>query len=350
MCRQKRHVNPPGPEFRLAVRSRKGVPMKKMPRESTAKSKKQKKKDPELINGNGMTRRTALKLGAVSGAAAVITSRKSLVAQVLAPTPPPPPPPPPEPTVCSPQPTHSPATTPFVQALPIPPVAQVHKLSPAPTKSANTAAGEAPRADHQRWEQFLPQQTYDFTLTPANHTFHPDLGPTYCWTYNGIYPGPTIINQYGIPVVVRFHNNLPVDHNGFGSNTHTTHLHNGHTASESDGFAGDFWGPGFFKDHHYPNIYAGLDTFGGIGDPREAMRTFWYHDHRHSFTATNNYRGLNGMYLLYDNIDTGQESGGDHNALHLPGHYGLYDLPLNFTGKKFCPYCHMFATAPDAVP
>jgi FtsP/CotA-like multicopper oxidase with cupredoxin domain len=252
--------------------------------------------------------------------------------------------------VCSPQPAHSPGTTPFVQALPIPPIARPKKFSPLPTQSANIAAGEAPRADHQRWSEFLPQDLYEFTLTPALHTFHPDMAPTYVWTYNGIYPGPTIIGQYGIPSLVRFHNNLPVDHTGFGSNTHTTHLHNGHTASESDGFAGDFWGPGFFKDHHYPNIYAGYDTFPGGGDPREAMRTFWYHDHRHSFTATNNYRGLNGMFLLYDNVDTGFETGGDHNALHLPGQYGLYDIPLNFTDKKFCADGQMFATAPDAVP
>ncbi|HZD94996.1 MAG TPA: multicopper oxidase domain-containing protein, partial [Candidatus Sulfotelmatobacter sp.] len=211
--------------------------MKKMPRE---KSKKQKKKDPELVNGNGMTRRTALKLGTAAGAVTMLTSRKSLASGTLFQSVPP------EPTVCSPQPTHSPATTPFVQALPIPPVLAQTTLNPAPMLSANLAAGEAPRADHQRWQEFLPQQTYEMTLKPALHTFHPDLGQTYVWGYNGIYPGPTIRNRYGIPVVVRFHNDLPVDHTGFGSNTHTTHLHNGHTASESDGFAGDFWGPGFF--------------------------------------------------------------------------------------------------------
>jgi len=319
--------------------------MKKMRREPATKFKKRKEKSTESSQGGGMTRRTALKLGAAAGVVTVLTSRKSFSLPIGSP-----PQPPPEPTVCSPNPTHSPATTPFVQALPIPPIARPFKLSPAPTKSANLAAGETSRADHQRWEEFQPQDQYDFTLVPANHTFHPDLGPTYCWTYNGIYPGPTIIGQYGSPALVRFHNNLPVDHTGFGSNTHTTHLHNGHTASESDGFAGDFWGPGFFKDHHYPNIYAGYDTFGGNGDPREAMRTFWYHDHRHSFTATNNYRGLNGMFLLYDNIDTGFETGNDGQALHLPGQYGLYDIPLNFTDKKFCPSGQMFATAPDAVP
>lgn len=306
-------------------------------------SARRKRTDENRKPSEGLTRRTALKLGAAAGTLTVLTSRKSFSLPMLADSVPP------EPTVCSPQPTHSPATTPFVQALPIPPIARPKKFSPAPTQSANIAAGEAPRADHQRWSEFLPQDLYEFTLTPALHTFHPDMSPTYVWAYNGIYPGPTIIGQYGIPALVRFHNNLPVDHTGFGSNTHTTHLHNGHTASESDGFAGDFWGPGFFKDHHYPNIYAGYDTFPGGGDPREAMRTFWYHDHRHSFTATNNYRGLNGMFLLYDNNDTGFETGNDH-ALHLPGQYGLYDIPLNFTDKKFCADGQMFATAPDAVP
>ena len=82
-------------------------------------------------------------------------------------------------------------------------------------------------------------------------------------------------------------------------------MHNGHTPSESDGFAGDFFGSGLWKDNHYPNVYAGVDQFGGIGDPREAMRSFWYHDHRAEFTAPNNYLGLNGQYILYDSEGSG---------------------------------------------
>src|ERR1043165_4034510 len=124
--------------------------MKEKRNDSATKSKGQKKKSLETITGQGVTRRTALKLGAAAGAVTVLTSRKSF-------TLPPggPPPPPPEPTVCSPHPTHSPATTPFVQALPIPPIARPFKLNPAPTKSANLAAGETSRADHQRWAELL---------------------------------------------------------------------------------------------------------------------------------------------------------------------------------------------------
>ena len=42
---------------------------------------------------------------------------------------------------------------------------------------------------------------------------------------------------------------------------------------------------------------------GVKGDPREAMHTFWYHDHLQAETANNNYLGMNGMYLAYDQTD-----------------------------------------------
>jgi FtsP/CotA-like multicopper oxidase with cupredoxin domain len=312
-------------------------------------SENETKPKPTDSKGHRLTRRGVLKVGAAAGAATVLTSKKSFATHllngkifpdVI----------PPEPTDCTPQPTNSPATRPFVQALPIPPIAIPTILNPFPTLAADTANGEAARANHQDWLQFFPLVQYDVSIQPCMHQFHPDIPPTYCWGYNGIYPGPTFLNVYGVPVVVRFHNNLPVNHTGFGTNTHTTHLHNGHTASESDGFAGDFWAPGLFKDHHYPNVYAGFNAHPPLGDPLEAQRTYWYHDHRHSFTATNNYRGLNGMYLIYDNIDTGFEFPGQGPALRLPGPYGVYDIPLVFTDKLFCADGQMYATAPDTVP
>ncbi|HEY7402058.1 MAG TPA: multicopper oxidase domain-containing protein [Candidatus Angelobacter sp.] len=294
----------------------------------------------------GVTRRTALKMTAAAGAVTMLTSRKSWAFAL--------PPIPPEPTDCTPNPGKSPETIPFVQALPIPPIAIPTILNPQPTVSANLAAGEAPRADHQNFNQFFPFVQYDISIQPTLHQFDPAIPPTYCWGYNGIYPGPTFLGVYGLPSLVRFRNNLPVNHNGFGTNTHTTHLHNGHTASESDGFASDFWSPGFFKDHHYPNVYAGFNAHPPIGDPLEAQYTYWYHDHRHSFTATNNYRGLNGMYLLFDQHDSGLGiPTGDRDQddnVGLPGPYGIFDIPLNLTDKLFCANGQMFATAPDAVP
>jgi len=312
---------------------------------TTKQEKSKKKKSTQSPEGSGFTRRTMLKASAAAGAVTMLTSRKSLLAQSLPPIPTQPP------DCAAPAPTHSPATTPFVQALPIPPIAIPTILNPLPTLAADTAKGEAARANHQDWFQFFPLVQYNISVQPTLHQFDPAIPPTYCWGYNGIYPGPTFLNVYGVPVVVRFHNNLPVNNIGFGDNNHTTHLHNGHTASESDGFAGDYWPPTFFKDHHYPNVYAGFNEFPPIGDQLEAQHTYWYHDHRHSFTATNNYRGLNGMYLIYDDIDTGFEFPGQGpQALRLPGPYGVYDIPLNFTDKLFCANGEMFATAPDAVP
>lgn len=292
-------------------------------------SKKRKKTNKENL---GVTRRDMLKISAAAGAAAalgptILTSRKAHAFDHLTP--------PAEPVLCGTTPPASPPTTPFVNHLPIPFPAIPTILNPAPTKHANIAGGEAPRADHQRWEEFLPDIQYYMEARAATHSFHTDLMPSYIWGFNGKYPAPTPLNFYGHPTLVRFNNNMPVNTTSFGRNETTVHLHNGHTASESDGFAGDFFGPGFFKDNHYANAYAGIDAFGGIGDPREKMGTFWFHDHRAAFTANNNYLGLNGMYLVFDKTDPGHEFN-TPGSLRLPNFYGITDIPLILTDKRFC--------------
>jgi FtsP/CotA-like multicopper oxidase with cupredoxin domain len=112
-----------------------------------------------------------------------------------------------------------------------------------------------------------------------------------------------------------------------------------HTPSESDGFAGDFFSatkmgptltsPGAYKDHFWPNLYAGIDEFGGIGDPREALGTLFYHDHTEGVTAPNVLRGLAGRYNIYDDLDSGSEQTG----LRLPS--GASDYPLAFADRRF---------------
>lgn len=314
--------------------------------------KTKKKKTNGLGNGSGVTRRTVMKGTAAVGAAAILTSRKGWADVTF-------PPPPAEPVNCTPTlgsngKAQSPPTTPFVNALPIMPIAVPTILDPQPTLDANTTDGEAVRAPHQDFNQFFPFVQYHFSVQGGTHNFDPQGGAipaTYIWGYNGIYPGPTILNVYGVPVVVRFSNNLPNNPADFGDSNHTTHLHNGHTASESDGYAGDFWPPGLFKDHHYPNVYAGFNAFPPIGDPSEAQYTYWYHDHRHSFTASNNYRGLNAQYLLYDVKDDGSGFPGGISGenLGLPGPYGVFDIPLFLTDKTFCANGGMVGTTPDGV-
>jgi FtsP/CotA-like multicopper oxidase with cupredoxin domain len=286
-----------------------------------------------------VTRRSMLKMGAAAGAASVLaptilTSRKSTVlAQGTVA----------EPVLCAPTPVpQSPPHTPFVDNLPVPFPAVPQILSPAPTKNANLGGGEAARDPHQRWEEFPPALTYQLELKATTHQFHRDYLPSYGWGFNGKYPGPTILNGYGLPVVVRFKNSLPTTTTSFGTPDTTVHLHNGHTASESDGFAGDFFGPGLFKDNHYFNAYAGIDDFGpssplGVkGDPREAMHTFWYHDHLMAETANNNYLGTNGVYLVYDHTDPPWEFSSP-GSLRLPSLYGVTDIPLVFLRQRFCP-------------
>ena len=299
--------------------------------------KKKAKNRPEIEEKTEGTvsRRTVLKIGAAAGAAGVLapsmlTSKEALGFQTIT-----------EPVTCAngqPSPPHHPFVDEFTAPFP----ADDHPLNPQPTEFPNLGAGEADRAPHPRWTQFSPAHfTYDISAQAGLHTFHSDFSPTYIWGFNGKFPGPTIFGRYGKSGVVRFRNNLPVTTTTFGRNEITIHLHNGHHGSESDGFAGDFFFTGFWKDNLYPNVYAGIDAFGGnpggdgVGDPKEKMGSFWYHDHRAEFTLNNNVLGLNGMYIVYDSTDPGHEvpSAG---SLQLPGYYGVTDFPLELVDHRFC--------------
>lgn len=241
----------------------------------------------------------------------------------------------------------APATTPFVVPLPLPPVKQPESwLSPKPTRDAVPGSGEAGRLPHQVWDRYPPRRFYRLRVREEDHSFHPELPKQKIWGYDGITPGPTFIVRYGEPILVRIENELPGDHQGFGSPEISTHLHNGHTPSESDGFPGDYYsrdkyGPtltraGRWKDHHYPNNLSNAAEFPTTdGDPSAALGTLWYHDHRMEFTSPNVYRGLAGFYLIFDNLDTGNELDPTPGALRLPSGVGKYDIPLVFQDRNF---------------
>ena len=72
-----------------------------------------------------------------------------------------------------------------------------------------------------------------------------------------------------MPILVRRFNDLPpvgVSQVTFALPSTTTHLHNAHTASESDGSPQDWIDSGEFWDHHYANFPSGHD-------PREKLTT-----------------------------------------------------------------------------
>jgi FtsP/CotA-like multicopper oxidase with cupredoxin domain len=239
----------------------------------------------------------------------------------------------------------SPPTTPFVVRLPVyRPKLPVAALMPPPTRVPT--GEECGRANHQRYADFPAHKFYQLHVKPTQHSFHPELPTQLVWGYDGMVPGPTFVAHYNEPVLVRIYNELPASHVGFASPEISTHLHNLHCASESDGYPGDYFSPskagptltapGKYKDHLYPNCYAGYDQHPETdGDPREALGTLWYHDHRLDFTAQNVYRGLAGFYLLFDEIDSGNERDPNPKALRLPSGVGEYDIPLVIFDKQF---------------
>jgi len=151
--------------------------------------------------------------------------------------------------------------------------------------------------------------------------------------FNGTFPGPMIYAQYGTPSLVRFENHLGLDESGefdnskldrcdFGAPDYKflTHLHNGHTAPESDGnpnYCPAAYGPmdkskgtpGEYVDNLYLNYPAG-------GDEKEKQSFFWFHDHRMDFTGANVYKGLVGIYPIYDPL---MDSGDESTGFRLPG-------------------------------
>jgi FtsP/CotA-like multicopper oxidase with cupredoxin domain len=73
-------------------------------------------------------------------------------------------------------------------------------------------------------------------------------------------PGAMIRAKYGESFVIRWNNTLDKAYTGgIGVPESATHLHNMHTASESDGFPGDYVTSGYYRDSHYTMCRAGYD-------------------------------------------------------------------------------------------
>jgi len=212
--------------------------------------------------------------------------------------------------------------TPFVQAMPRNPVAvPVKSLVPPPVSE-----------NHQLYDDYPPVDLYENHIFETTHQFHPDLPPSTVWGFNGNPMGETYVARYGEPYLIRFFNELPVEGDGgvepFGKPEVTIHLHNAHTASESDGNPINFFPPGTTYDNHHTMFFAG-------DDPRESLGTLWYHDHRFDFTAQNTYKGLTGFTVYYDEFDSGDENDPNPDAAHYPS--GDYDVPIQLADKAFGP-------------
>ena len=193
---------------------------------------------------------------------------------------------------------------PFVDALPIPPLA---------TPISGSIGGTA---------------EYTIAIQQVTQTLHRDLPPTTVWGYNGMYPGPTIVASVDNPVTVNWINDLrengvlrtthylPVDVCIHGPDTEgptpriVTHLHGGHVETASDGYPTNTILPGQQQTTHYPN--------------HQVAGTLWYHDHALGITRLNVMMGLAGFYLLFDPAEA---------SLNLPS--GEFEIGLAIQDRSF---------------
>ena len=197
---------------------------------------------------------------------------------------------------------------PFVDPLPIPPVA----------RPVSGSAGD--------------EAEYEIAAVEFEQTLHSDLPPVRVWGWDDgasgpVYPGPTIEARRDRPVHVTWKNDirgpdgvprtrhyLPVDECVGATDEARTvvHLHGGHVAAASDGYPEDAYGPGEELTYEYPNW--------------QPAATLWYHDHALGITRLNVYLGLAGLYVLRDDQE---------QALGLPA--GAHEIPLVIQDRSFNP-------------
>ena len=137
-------------------------------------------------------------------------------------------------------------------------------------------------------------------------------GPlTWMWTYGGTYPGPTIIRPTGAQTKITYVDKLPKADGSF-----SVHLHGDHHASSSDGQPTRFLiSPGHPRTYTYPLTDATRSIPGAF---------FYYHDHRMLVTGRNNWRGLQGVFLVHNPAE---------DKFRLPT--GNFDVPLVVSDRSF---------------
>jgi FtsP/CotA-like multicopper oxidase with cupredoxin domain len=267
---------------------------------------------------------------------------------------------------CSPQPNAV-----FVDPLPIPPQLPSRPLTDPglqfgapPQLFPNTAINPAtglryegrgqfngtlrPGTDYFQFYNQYPTQQYFVERMRANSNFRitsdTNIPAQTIWGFNqggsdasdvATFPGPTIVTHYQQPWLVRRFNELPTQsqNGGFGVPEMSTHLHNFHSAPESDGGPCRWFFRGQYFDYYHTAQQAGFaSTNQPNGDINESLSTLWYHDHRMDHTAENVYKGLAGFQLMFNQFDTGNETTG----FRLPS-YPQFDIPIILNDKLLDP-------------
>lgn len=145
---------------------------------------------------------------------------------------------------------------------------------------------------------------FDLTLGVSSKQLR-DGDPTKTYSYNGNeFWGPTLIMNKGDVVQMNVNNQL--------ADSTTTHWHGFHIPPPSDGGphqvieAGTTWSPSF--------------------EVKNSASLYWYHPHLHTKTVEQITYGAGGFIIVKDDVEA---------ALPLPRTYGVDDIPLVFTSRRF---------------
>ena len=203
------------------------------------------------------------------------------------------------------------ALTPFVDALPLPPLAR--------------AAGTRPNPENPK--ETIP--LYRIAMRAFEARVHRDLPPTRMWGFAGSFPGPTIETESGKAVMVEWENQLPahhflpIDHSLMGAEASrpevraVVHLHGGRTPAASDGYPEEWITPGKTQTCFYPSAQHAALLF--------------YHDHAMGINRLNIYAGLEGLFVVRDPGEDG---------LGLPS--GEHEIPLLIADRLLKPDGQLF--------
>lgn len=146
--------------------------------------------------------------------------------------------------------------------------------------------------------------TFNLVLAKSTKQFKTGAA-TNTYGYNGNnFWGPTLIMNKGDNVQINLTNNL--------SDSTTTHWHGFHIPAVMDGgphqviAAGTTWSPSF--------------------QIKNNAATYWYHPHLHEKTNEHLSMGAGGLIIIKDAVES---------ALPLPRTYGVDDIPLVLTSRRF---------------
>ena len=122
--------------------------------------------------------------------------------------------------------------------------------------------------------------------------------------FNGNWWGPTLIFHQGDTVQMNVHNML--------NDTSTVHWHGFHLPAVMDGGPHQVIPPGTIWRPYWK-----------VTNP---AATYWYHPHLHMMTEKQLTHGLGGFIIVRDSLES---------SLALPRTYGVDDIPLAITDRKF---------------